>query len=629
MVGWNADISDAGTGLDADVFAGLYMATSQGLLFGSDVYGGPLSFLKYPAAYDLLLTGVSFAYTVLIQLLTAALLVWAGHRALGRWPLATLFAAVATSIRADARIYDIDGPSPVNILAFVACARAMRSDSPPRLRTAIAGSGGALAAIELLAKINVGLLVTATILFTLIVVDRRRHHLSLFAVAFVVTAASAWFLTGQTVGNLDDYVQLTFSVARSYTLTEASGQALWGQSFPLLLVLAVPALVLLAGAWLSTRDQRVSIRIAVTVLTFGFVVALLKFGFLTFGHHGFVFFTSIVSAWFAFQWAPDRRVAVLGFVVLVGAYYGGAAVLPPDKDDSTLTNVIGVNPLNQRPTSLLDTMLPREGRAAIRRDFELDARTVQLIGSRPVHAAPSVVWAYEFNWKPLPVFLYSLAGTPFTDQANAQALRTSAGPDRILRDEDTGPFLRSPKSEIALLCNFRHLYADSVWQVLGREPSRCGSRRVIRSVNVRPGVVVGVPSLRNTIVTASIRGIEPSALRTAGTPFLSNPSPRIALDGQARTLAGSTATEGLVVSVPRGLDYPGPFRLARDAQSLSILDVGAGGRPESLSITFRATPVRRQWEAPSRGLPRLDGPKERSATPQGDERRRRVKRSSR
>lgn len=600
LVGWNADVSEISTGQDSDVFAGMYMATRDGLLFGTDVYGGPLTFLKYLYGYDVLLSSTAFAYTVALQLLVAAVFVWAAHAVLQSWPLATLVAATATSIRADARIYDLDGPSPVNVLAFVVCAHAMRSDSPRALRMTVAIGGGILAAIELLAKINVGLLATATIVFTLMVIGQRRRNFTLFVVAFVITGTSLWFLTGQAVGNIDDYLHLTFAVADAYTLEVASGPAVWDQSAMVVLVQGIVAAVLLGGAWFSSRQEPVTTRIGLVLLTCGFLAALSKFGFMVFGHHGFIFFTSVVGAWFAFRWGSHRRVALLAFAVLVGSYYGGYALIPPDDDDSLLTQVPGLNPVNQRPTGLLDTMSPSKARAAIRTQFDLDERILRHVGDRPVQAPPSMVWAYRWNWKPLPVYAYDLAVTPFTDGVNARELRNSDGPQRLVRDRHTGPFLESPASETALLCHFRHLYAGSGWQVLGRAHDRCETRRFLRRISVRVGQPVQVPALPNAIVLARITGVEPSAFRTAATPFVANPLPQFALDGSARRFSTSTAREGLVVAVPRRFDYPGEFRLARDIESLSILDVGGGGKAESLSIAFHAIPVDPAWSTEAR-----------------------------
>ena len=119
-----------------------------------------------------------------------------------------------------------------------------------------------------------------------------------------------------------------------------------------------------------------------------------------------------------------------------------------------------------------------------------------------------VAWAYELDWQPLPVFQNYTAYTPSLDRLNSAAVEDPDGPERILRDdtqvvvpEFPGPDLDGrypgwdpPEQARAVLCNFAPLYADELWQVLGRVPDRCGraARAGLRSAPL-PGVAVKVP----------------------------------------------------------------------------------------------------------------------------------------
>ena len=127
-------------------------------------------------------------------------------------------------------------------------------------------------------------------------------------------------------------------------------------------------------------------------------------------------------------------------------------------------------------------------RAAARSEYALDRRTLAALERGSVAIEPweaTAAWAYDLDWRPLPVFQSYGAYTPELDQINAEALAASDGPDLVLRhlgldgvpnasiDGRYAPF-DAPATTRGLLCGFRAVRTTDRYQVLERAPDRCG-----------------------------------------------------------------------------------------------------------------------------------------------------------
>lgn len=591
LVGWNADISDPGTGLDASWQGGLYMATRAGLDFGKEIVFtyGPLGFLKFPTTYDVGLTALSFLYVVTVELLTAATLVWAAHRWSRSWVVAAGLSAIATSLLGDPRMWELGGSAPVHILTVVVCAHAVRDDTPSWLRGGLAIGGGLLVGIEVLGKLNLGVIVAVMTVATLALGPDRRRHLTWFGLTFLVTSASMWFLSGQSLTNVDDYVRTSMEIVRGWPLAVGSTS----DPGALELLAAAAAGIGIAASWLTTRDQALPRRVFLMALVAFFLAGIFKSSFTSDGDHNLIFFSSAVGLWFAFRWGVDYKLPTAAFAALLAIYIISTALNPISEGKSTKTVVVGVNPLNNRPTSLLDTVGPDAGRARLRREYRLSARALSLIGDRAVHISPdetSVAWAYRLNWKPMPIFQANLVSTPALDRINAESLEARTGPATILRAH--GPVesaLPPGATTAALLCRFRHIYADSRWEVLARGSDRCGRGRVVRRVTLEAGETVRVPQVTNSIVRARFRGLEPGFLEVASIGVLPKRPRTIIVDGTSKALGANTGAAGALLRAPSGLDYPDPFTVSPQARTISIPSTrGLFPSPSAVAIEFRA-----------------------------------------
>lgn len=605
LAGWNADIEDPATGSDASWQAGLYMATRDGLDFGRDIaiQYGPLGFLKFPTTYDTGLAAVSFAYVVAVGVLTAGLLVWAAHMWSQRWITAGVMAAVAVSLLAEPRIWQLGGAAPVQVTAVVACAHVVRGDAPSWLGTALAFGGGVLVGIEVLGKINLAVLLGVMVVFALVVSPDRGRNLTRFGLAFAVTVTSAWFLTGQSVANVDDYVLTSVDIMRAWSQLGSTGSL---DVSHLLALLATS--IVLAASWLTTRGLATDRRIFLMALVAFFLLATFKSSFTLYGGGRiFIFFGSAVGVWFAFRWGAARMLPLASFGALVAMFFAAAAVVPPGDDVSTKTVAVGINPLNNRPTSLLDTISPDTGRARLRAEYELGARALSLIGDRPVHIfdEASLAWAYRLNWRPIPIFEPNIVNSSTLDRLNAASLESPGGPSRILRDvPQEAMALSMPVTGAAMLCRFRELYADSRWQVLARGPNRCEAESIVRRVSARSGETIRVPQVPGAVVRATIRGLEPGFLRVAANGFLPRRASTVTIDGESTSLQADKAAGGVILRAPTELDYAGAYRVSLQATTISFhRDITVEFRVQQVSGASAAQPDPQRPADASAGSP--------------------------
>ncbi len=565
------------------------MATRDGLNFGTDivVQYGPLGFLKFPTTFDLELAAWSFTYVVTVQVLTAGLLVWAAHRWSGRWTAAAAMAAIATSLLAEPRTWQLGSSAPVYVLAVVACAHVVRGDAPPWLGTALAFGGGGFVGIEVLGKVNLAVLVGVMVVFTLVVAPDRARHLTRFGLTFLVTVTSAWFLTGQSITSVDDYVRMSVEVLRGWPVLSSTG----GLGLSHLLALLAASLTIAAG-WLTTRTLPTNRRVLLLALVAFFLLITFKSTFSIPGGRTFIYFNSAVGLWFAFRWGSNRMLPLAAFAALVAIYFVNAALIPTDI--TTKTVAVGINPLNNRPTSLLDTLGPNEARARLRGQYQLSARPLELIGSRSVHIHPgeaSLAWAYELNWRPIPVFEPQMVTTRTLDQLNATSLESAGGPSRVLLERSEIGLSSTPATTVAMLCHFRQLYADSRWQVLARGSNRCGRERIVRRVTVQAGQTIRVPQIPDAMVRAKIHGLDYGFLEVAAIGFLPRVGRSITIDGVSDDLVPDKASAGVMLRVPPELDYPGASRVSPQAETISLGSAdGPFTKQRDITVEFHASP---------------------------------------
>jgi hypothetical protein len=610
LLTWGGGLAAAFTpNVDVSFHAGLSMAATGSLEHGRDIVTtyGPLGFMKSYFAFEEWPARLAIVYGLALHLALSVSLVWALRRSFPLLVVVALALVVAAILRGDLSAIAVREDGAVVALAMIWAIAAIAPGAPRFARPLVLYGGGVFAAIELLAKLNTGLVVLALLAIATIAMDGdRRRNLAAFAGTLIAALAVLWFATGQGIGDVGPYVSRSLDVVSGYSSAARTEFAWEDRGYDYFL-----APVILAGAvalaWVAGRGapplRRVAMFAALALVAF----SAYKAGFVAHENwHMATFFGTMLGAYVAFP-LPDgtatrlaglAATAALAITTLISVGFDGYPMTDPVENVENAGGTIG---------ALAD---PGDEIAANRErlmgQFALDEESRELLAGHTVHVDPSeaaAAWAYGLDWGPLPVFQPYGAWTTDLDELNAETLASPSGPERILRQRTAGygryPGFESPAAMVAMLCNFEPLRTTDTWQVLGRVPDRCGEPRPIATEGGAYGDAIPVPSAGpDEAIVARVDGVQVAGterlrtfaarahertIRFGGGPVGGEDAPEWAL-------VESTADDGLLISAPADADFPPPFALAPNAETLTFLRDGAAADGE-ITVEFSAVPV--------------------------------------
>jgi len=598
IAAWNVTFVVPVGGMDQSWFAGMHMVAQMGLHFGTQVIWtyGPLSFLFIPGTYYSGLAVLAFCYQALLLVAYCTSLVWALRRS------ANAVVAVAVAF---VTVLALPNAFTVLVIAAVWCLAALDED-PARYATRLVSiGGGALSALQFLIRLSWGPAIFLMCAATLMALPGRRRDLPIFVGTAAATFAALWLAAGQRLGDVPHFLRNAMEIVGGYS--QAMGIDTFAGKY---LVLAIATLVLLVAcsALAAPAGPRRVAAGAVTAVA-GFIAY--KEGAVRFDvFHVIIFFATAAPLLMVIRWRGRLRLVGVAAVLAVGAL---AVHVAPANTVGSFNPVTHVKTFVTQVRTLASPARRRHIMAAGRFWnlvlYRVEPSTVALLRGHRVHVDPwaaSVVWAYNLDWRPLPVFQDYQAYTSRLDAANARVLRSpSDGPDRILREnvplieprfraaaiDDRYPAWDPPQAAIAMLCNFAPLQTTQRWQVLGRTRNRCGAPRLLRSVNTRYGASIPVPQAApGEAVFARVHGAGVSGIETLRALLFRARFRYVTVNGrQISRLVPGTAADGLLMSVPKSADFPGAgFALSPAARTLSF--TGTSG---SLHVDFYAMPLRR------------------------------------
>jgi hypothetical protein len=589
-------------GLDPGLHAGLNVGVYQGLDHGRDLIFsyGPLGFLKSYLVFYVWPARLATLYGLTLHLALSLSLVWAARRSFPPVVAVALALVAAVLMRGEISASGIRDDAGVVVLAFIWCVVALSDGAPSWVRRLIVYAGAPFAAIEILAKLNTGLVVLALLAVTVVVIETdRRRNVLIFATTFGASLAILWFAAGQGLDNVGGYLRGSFEIVSGYSV--GARLDFMSRDYDYFVAPAVIA-VAAAIAWVSTSALAIRRRATVLALLAVVLVTAFKAGFVS--HENFhmaTFYATILGACLAFR-LPRRPAFRLVALVAIAAV--AAAGFTTSVAGYPLTNPIenarnGVATLaTMADTGRLETKIT-SSRAALAAAYDLDPATLRLLEGHSVHVDPtetSAIWAYQLDWRPLPVYQPYVAWTEDLDARNADAVASDAGPERILRQPMNPlgryPGFDSPAAMIEMLCHFEPLRTTPSWQVLGRVADRCGEPQPIGSVTASYGDPIPVPDVGgNDVVFARAHGIQVSGLERLRT-FVDRARPRRVVfdDGASYVFIPQTAADGLLMRAPRRVDFPAPYALAPDTDTLTFL---LDDRPaeDPVTVDFFSMPV--------------------------------------
>lgn len=602
--------------IDDSLHAGLNMAAVQGLEFGPDVVFtyGPLGFLKSYLVFYEWPARLATLYGIALHFALATSLVWALRRNFPAIVAVLIAIWAAMTMRGDLGAIAVRDDAGVVGLAVIWGVAALSRGAPGWTMGIVVYGGGAFAALEVLTKLNTGVIVLAVCAIAVVAMegDRRRHVAAFFA-TFAVTLVALWFASGQGVDAIGSFLSGSWQIISGYS----TGARLDWETRDYDYVL-VPAIILAAGAiaWISSAGLPRARRLAVLAVFAIVAFTAAKGGLVSHDlYHMATYFGTMAAAVIAFP-LPDRPfvragalVVVLGIVLaaLTTRFPGYPLADPIDNlrnGASTVAALVDGDRLEMEVDA---------NRASLIADHDIDRRSLELLEGHEVHVDPSeasAAWAYDLEWDPLPVFQPYAAWTEKLDGLNSDAVESPDGPDRILRQNLNAlgrfPSYESPAAMLAMLCNFEPLRTTEKWQVLGRVPDRCGETRPIGAAEATVGEPIPVPEAPpGEVVFARVEGVQVGGLERlramlhratgrsvkfendAGRPasLTGTPSP----DG-AYIFVGETAAGGLILRAPAQADSPQPFRLSPQADRVAFLE-GGGASEERLEVEFFAMPI--------------------------------------
>jgi hypothetical protein len=624
-------------GVDSSWAVGLQMATRQGLDFGRDIVFtyGPLGWLQEPTAAISPFPELGGLYILAIRIALGIALVWTLRRSLPLWVAAPAALGLALIIFEE----------PVIALALLSCLVALGPEPPPAMGRWFAPVAGVLAATEMLGKLSIGPPVLAIFAVTALAIgsgDRRDRlrRLGTFLACLVGTFAVLWTATGNSPSNLGPYLRGAYEEINGYTVAMP---LIAGSDETLHIVAAIGLLLAGAGvAALGTRGlgraQRIAAPLIVAIA--GFVVwkmAFVRYGPVTYPY----LFTVILPPWVAYPWGGlplrirGRRVDARPLAFL-----------------ATLAICVLFFPLTEQPLKLIDPVrrvelgttamkqlilpgrvdsLSGEARTRMTTEYELDPKSLALLQGHSVDVDPSAIgiaWAYGLDWRPLPVFQDYSAYTPYLDGVNRDSLLAADGPERILRtftvqlpptlaavnlseaqtynsySSTDGRFSPwdQPRTNLAILCNYRPLRTTRAYQVLARTADRCGEPRQVGVAEFVLNEEFKVPAPGpGQVIYGDVEGLAPHGKERIRAALFRAPifSVRFNDSSLGYRLLPTDGPDKIFAAAP-GTDFPLPFAYAPQASSAvfekEVTHLGEDGK---VRVVFYSMPVKLLPKSPT------------------------------
>lgn len=559
-------IGTTGASLDFSWIAGLYMAVDEGRHFGTEIVYtyGPLGFLVWPSLWIGSLAVLSFAYTVVLYLAFVAVLTWSVSRTVGL--VVAAFIVFFTSVA-----FGFFDQLPL-MLAIGVCFIPLREDRPAQGMSVLVYGGGLLCAVEPLVKLSTGPPLVLMILLAMIGARANRRQWAAFLGTAVVGFFVLWFITGQGLGNLWAYADNGVQIIKGYG--EAMGYD--GAETWEAVVIIVFSIALVVGIHRARfRDTRA--RWFATAITAVVAYTAFKYGTTQFAKSGppVVAMSSLLAVLLMAPW-PRRRASA--FVVWTAIF---SVIIV---HASTLT--VSLDPLVRLETFKESAELAirpglrhqklNEERGNLQATLAVPSPVLEALAGKTVAIEPweiTIAWAYELDWKPLPVFQNYQDYTKQLDRLNAATAEDAEnGPEMLLRQMPAGtvvtggrpgfferqPAWDPPEQSLADFCNFVPTLTEGAWQVLSRIPDRCGEPKLVTTRTVDPGQTFQIPQAgSDEIVTMRIHGARLEGLEKLAALFW-RPSERHAIvDGgkYSYRLPPDTTEDPMIVSADRTLGH--------------------------------------------------------------------------
>lgn len=545
--------------LDSSWEIAMHLARVQGLHFGSELAFtyGPLGFLVSPVMVSGWLSFCSTVYLFALHALFAYLIMRRVPVSMGLLGRSGIAAVVLLCLRM--RYFF---PELAAIDGFLIVVALFEDERPAEfwIRTAmglaVAGS------LHLLVKLGSGIVLLAMgAVVALNAPNRSLRGLGRWAGSGAITLLAVWLILGQRLVDLPRWLYLSQQFLAGYSEAMSLSPGGFKALEPVIGVTAgILLIVAIALRPAGARPRRTK-RLAVLLVT-GCVLYFAKQGFVRHDFHSHIYFVFLLVAGLTLPMFARRPVtfgvanAVLFTLFLTSQERG----IPLSAGQIASSVRAFAEQIRLFVSADYRRNFEWNQLFTLRRSLAVPEVMVTKIGRSRVHVDPwmtSAIWAYGFDWKPVPIFQRFAAYTPALDAANAEMLADPRGPEAILLQKnhtiDRHHLLfESPAYALSRLCHFGVTEDQENWQLLQRIGRRCGPERVMDVVFATEGLAIKVPQARtpNALVVARIRARERGATKLARLIFWSGEGFTIEVDDKRYDLPIGLAGAPLLLRVP-------------------------------------------------------------------------------
>jgi hypothetical protein len=595
LLGWEIGMNSPGPGIDQSWNAGLAIAAHEGMQWGTEIVFsyGPLGFLQSQSMWFGDQAVLAFLFSAAVYVGFCIALVGALRRVLpAGFALLAAFLAVGVLPLIE---------QPLLLAALVALGLIERRP-PPRTLTLLVPALAGFAAIEALVKLSSGPVIAVVLLLGLVGARARPWQLGAYVGLLALGALGLWLAGGQSLSAAPDFLANTAQIVSGYStaMLRKVDVPAWKVTLATRIAAGLTIALVVAAALIPAADRRARLAAVGLVALVGFT--LFKEGVVrTDASHLTLYFSSACLLWVALPWRPSGGPWwLLGGAAAIAVI--GLPVRPPGLP-TNLDAVANVRFAADQARTLLDgsrrQRLIDEGAEGMRATYRLDPRTRAALKGHSVAVEPwevGAAWAYDLDWRPLPVFQSYSAYTAKLDRLNAEQVESPEGPERILRENQQLVFTEFPTADLdgrypgwdppeqarAVLCNFAPLRTTERWQVLGRVPDRCRAPRPVGSVEAGYGEAVEVPAPGpDEVVFVRIHGAGVGGLERLLSAALHARVRQIVIDGaDTYRLVPETAGDGLLLrGGPRTTaGETAPFATIPQAKTIELRGASGGLR---------------------------------------------------
>ena len=603
MLAWPIRTQFVRATVDVSWQLGLHQAAQAGLHFGQDIVFtyGPLGFLARPTPFIGPLSALAFIATAAIYLALVGLLLHESLRLLPAWAAVPLTLAFARAIGW------LEPFEALQVLAFGLGVEILRRDSIAKpWRVAIIA--GFLASFAILAKVNVGVFVSAMAFVVVLAVSHPRlRGVFVLASATIAFTTGLWLLAGQQLSDLLPYVRASQEIVAGYSdamgVSPSSARSVYA-AFLIVAVVVIAVAFRTSVGW--PRDRRLALAALVILLLF----ASWKFAFVR-SHIGPTFVTLGYATLILLPANLRHRVAVSA-ILAVSVVFLLIIRVPVPRYADVMTS--STEFLQQTRDAALpwrwDTAADRT-RQRLQSAFHVPSSILNELNGHTVSIDPSaaaIASAYRmFTWRPVPIFQSYSAYTPALDRINADLLRSPSRPELFLRQFQPrkirgGPtipyaidgrnyWFESPEATIERLCRYREVAVSGSYQVLADTGRQCGAVTPLATVTAALGETIAVPPAPSPddMVVVRVHGVGDGLLARLRATLWRSPPWHILVDGFRYRLVPGTASDGLVLAVPEAAQGSAPFAFGAPTRTIAVQGSNLAG---SDKLTYEFFTVR-------------------------------------